>query len=289
MMPPMMPPVPFPDWSNPIPPQSRPPWRNDSVPPPRSQFPTSNVPLGLQAKQAFVDARRQSGETNSNTLFLTTFAPPILDQGREGACTAYAAVGSGEAAVNPARQGRGPNFDPQAQWIAQCRSTSYNNSLDTAKATGVHGGSKEIATDAGALKSALDSGYPVYAGCGTQGWSGAFGSGGTYPTVRCGKQGQYGHAFWIGGYTQDESGGISFMVRNSWGAGWGNQGVGLIPGEDVSNFSMAYAVDAGPGVQSAGGCKEGRVSDDSDSGPTIPIEGEEPTEEAPTDEAPTDD
>lgn len=219
------------------------PWQPNPV----SPFSQSAVSLGLQAKQAFVEARRASGETEQNTLFLSTFAPPVLNQGTEGACTAYAAVGSGWAAVLPVK--RDVNFDPQVQWNSQGQSTSYNKALSTARETGVHGGSTSIPMDPGALKSAIDSGYPVYAGCGTDStWRNVYGASET-PRVNCQKQGQYGHAFWIGGYVPGPDG-IDFLVRNSWGPGWGNQGVALLSASDIANLSIAFAIDAGTGVQS---------------------------------------
>ena len=250
---------------------------------PQNQYPTSTVSLGIPAKQAFVDARRQAGETaGSNQMFLTTFAPPVLDQGGNGSCTAYAAVGSGWAAILPVQ--RDVNYDPEVQWDNQGYSPAYNDALSTAKETGVHGGATTLEKDVGALKTALDSGYPVYAACGTRDsegnntWNG-FGTGDF--TVRCNKQGDYGHAFWIGGYTTSPGNGIEFLIRNSWGSGWGKQGVARMPGEDVGNLSVAFAIDAGSGVQSrsSGGRRQGNVSGPVPESPVDDGSGEVPVQD----------
>lgn len=89
-----------------------------------------------------------------------------------------------------------------------------------------------------AIKSAISEGFPVVFGMPvTQQWLNMLGGDITYRGVT-GKDPAVGaHAMAIIGYSQD-----FFVVENSWGAGWGDGGLGYIPVTQVGSFFEAWVV-----------------------------------------------
>lgn len=197
-----------------------------------------NISFDSRSPFAAAMARRQNND--ENTLFVNEFGTPVQNQGREGSCTAYGMTHAAVAARQPVEPGF--NYDAEKQWSAQGRSTTYSVALSTAKETGLIENARKIEKDRDAIRSALDSGAPIFAACGTGGrWSGV---GRSDPTVNCVTQGQYGHAFAIVGYTRD-----GYVVKNSYGEGWGAQGYATLPYGQESFFSTLYAIEpVGRGV-----------------------------------------
>jgi len=197
-----------------------------------------NVSVDSRSPFAAAMARRQNRD--ENTLFVNEFGTPVQNQGREGSCTAYGMTHAAVAARQPLEPGF--NYDAEKQWSAQGRSTTYSVAVSTAKETGLIANARKIEKDREAIRSTLDSGRPIFAACGTGGrWSGV---GRSDPTVNCVTQGQYGHAFAIVGYSRD-----GYVIKNSYGEGWGAQGYATVPYGQESFFSTLYAVEpVGEGV-----------------------------------------
>ena len=89
-----------------------------------------------------------------------------------------------------------------------------------------------------AIKSALSEGYPVVFGMPvTQQWLNMLGGDTSYRGVTDKDPAVGAHAMTLIGYSLD-----FFVVENSWGAGWGDAGLGYIPVTQVGSFFEAWVI-----------------------------------------------
>lgn len=196
---------------------------------------TTNLP----PKAAFVAAFKEKASSGSNTLFVDKFGSPVLNQGAVPSCTAYTATQSGIAAKQPEQPGW--TYDPETQWANQGQSTSYDMAVSTAEKHGVFSKARNIPKTQAAMKMALDNGYPLYTACGTnETWQSLYGVDSLSASLSCDPQGDFGHAFTLVGYTKE-----GWVVKNSWGSGWGYKGYGVLRFGYESNLTVLYAIDGG--------------------------------------------
>jgi len=167
------------------------------------------------------------------------FATPVKAQ-RDGSCTAYALSHTLDHNANrleetPAHTGKWT--DPEAMWSRQGRQPYMHAALDNAKRmtfstptnkTFRIKGTRSLRSHA-EMKRVIDQGRVVFAsssiGSDWQSANSGLGKGGVL-SCSGSSRGVGGHAYSIQGYDDAKQ---VWVIKNSWGASWGDSGYGYLP------------------------------------------------------------
>ncbi len=96
-----------------------------------------------------------------------------------------------------------------------------------------------VPCDADAVRACLAEGFPVAFGTMVFSSFKATGRDGRTPMPRAGEPEEGGHAMALVGYSDAER---VFIVRNSWGAGWGDQGYAYVPYDYILDPGLSHAM-----------------------------------------------
>ena len=162
-----------------------------------------------------------------NFFMVSKYATKVQNQGSEGACTAFglAHVLGILGRIN----GKRGEYNAWNIWRAQGQQGYNELSISAAKKMNFDGlrikSSRRLSASTALLKRTLDSGRPVYYGSAVDNsWDGSH-RGNANLTCR-GSRGSVGHAYAIVGYDDASQ---KFVVKNSWGDYWGDQGYAYLP------------------------------------------------------------
>jgi hypothetical protein len=173
-----------------------------------------------------------------NLYMLSKYATQIQNQGREGACSAF---GNAHVLGVLARiKGKSGEYDAWKIWSAQGRQPYMTGSIAAAKRMDFDGlkitSTSRITISVASLKAQLDSGRPIYYGSGVDStWHGA-GRG----NIGCSGATTGRHAYAIMGYDDSTQ---QFVIKNSWGDSWGDQGYGYLSYNCIGKQGITEAYD----------------------------------------------
>ena len=167
-----------------------------------------------------------SNSSGYNFFMVSKYATKVQNQGSEGACTAFglAHVLGILGRIN----GKSGEYNAWNIWRAQGQQPYNEASISAAKRMNFDGlrikSSRRLTSTTAMLKRTLDAGRPVYFGSDVDSsWDGSH-RGNANLTCR-GSRG-IGHAYAIVGYDDASQ---KFIVKNSWGDYWGDQGYAYLP------------------------------------------------------------
>ena len=175
--------------------------------------------------------------TGGHSFYLiANYGTTVQNQGAEGACTAFGNAHTIGAIAKA--KGKSGEYDAWKIWQAQGQQMYSETSLEAAKKMDFDGlritSVRTIDPSINAFKRLIDSGKAVYTGTSVDGsWHENSGN------LTC-NGGKGGHAFSIQGYDDEKR---LFIVKNSWGDSWGDQGYGYINYDCVENQYWHVAYD----------------------------------------------
>ncbi len=203
------------------------------------ELPMSKKVGTANSKKASSDGFNLDGNTLGYNFFLLSAknAANVQDQGQEGACSAYG--GTHTVIANLAHLGTKSNLSAANVWQQQSYSPMMMSFMSVMKRSPVDGfkvmATNELNTVA-EFKATLDKGRAVYIGSEvSQSWYNPSGSG-----LSCGGSISGRHAYSIQGYDDAKQ---VFVVKNSWGADWGEDGYHYLPYKCISSFREMEAYD----------------------------------------------
>ena len=168
-----------------------------------------------------------------NFYIIAKYHTPIQDQGQEGACTAFGITHTIQANM----QKLVPGFTSSAtnQWSLQGMQPYVSQAIEVAMQQTYQGHkitkNQKIET-IDQIKATMDQGRAVYAASEVDDkWTNSGYKGGP---LTCGNaNGAAGHAYSLHGYDDAKQ---WFIVKNSWGDGWGESGYGYLPYSCITSF-----------------------------------------------------
>jgi C1A family cysteine protease len=168
---------------------------------------------------------------------IAKYGTKVQNQGSEGACTAFGNAHTIGAIAKA--KGKTGEYDAWKIWNAQGQQPNLESSLRATKQMDFDGlrisRVEDKDTSVESFKRLIDSGKPVYAGSDIDGsWHQDTGK----LTCNGGKIGA--HAYSIQGYDDASR---QFIVKNSWGDSWGDQGFATISYDCIGNMGWAVAYD----------------------------------------------
>ena len=174
-----------------------------------------------------------------NFYMISKYATRVQNQGSEGACTAFGMAHT--LGILGRIKGKSGEYDAWNIWRNQGQQPMVTASIAAARQMSFDGlrisNARSLNPSISTLKRQLDSGRPVYfASDVDNSWDGA--SRGNATLTCLGSRG-IGHAYSIVGY--DDSTQL-FIVKNSWGDYWGDQGYGYMKYGCIGNMND-YAFD----------------------------------------------
>ena len=187
------------------------------------------------------------GSTQPKNFNLILYAAsPVQNQGSEGACTAFGLTHT----VIANMKAFDPNytFDAWSLWnryknpyVGEAGDAAKGEPMGNARVTDI----RDL-SGADQMVQVLDGGKAIFASSKVDGsWHGA---GKDSASLTCGGGGK-GHAYSIQGYVRDASakGGGWFIVKNSWGRWWGEDGYGYLPFDCMNGGdASAQTVEVAP-------------------------------------------
>jgi hypothetical protein len=195
-------------------------------------LPSSSVLLGNSGKSGGsfkLDSNDLSLSTNGpgyNFYLVSKYATRVQNQGSEGACTAFGMAHT--LGILGKIKGKSGEYNAWNIWRTQGQQMYTQASISAAKRMSFDGlkisSVRNVAPSVSGLKRTLDAGRPIYfASDVDNSWNGA-NRGNASITCR-GSRG-IGHAYVLVGYDDSSQ---NFIIKNSWGDYWGDQGYGYLP------------------------------------------------------------
>ncbi len=170
-----------------------------------------------------------------NFIPVSKYFTPVQDQGQEGACTAFGLIHTIEANVQGLPNGRGFTTSAAEQWQAQGQQPYTQTAVSTARQRSFGNFKVGAATDISgvdAIKAVIAQGRAVYASSEVDNSWYTPGN-----KLSCGDaSGAAGHAYSLQGYDDSQQ---VFILKNSWGDGWGEFGYGYLPYSCIAQFQQA--------------------------------------------------
>ena len=168
---------------------------------------------------------------------IAKYGTNVQNQGSEGACTAFGNAHTIGAIAKA--KGKTGEYDAWKICSAQGQQPDFESSLSAAKQMDFDGlrisDTKNIDTNVESFKRVIDSGKPIYVGTNTDGsWHQGTGK------LTCDGSNTGAHAYSIQGYDDATK---QFIVKNSWGDSWGDQGYAYISYDCIGNQGMGVAYD----------------------------------------------
>ncbi len=172
------------------------------------------------------------------------------NQGPNGACTAFGLTHTIMANLNYKNNTNNLRASGSEFWKAYAEPI-VSTALKTAETYGwieqstqkkITVKTKKDLQSASEITAAIDQGYAVYAASQVGGdWMNARDSkGGGGATISCDSlDGDSGHAYSIPGYITKD-GKLWFIMKNSWGANWGEQGFAIFPAECIKRDEFGF-------------------------------------------------
>ena len=189
----------------------------------------------------------QPGQKQLDLLLYSPFPSPVQNQGSEGACTAFGMTHT--VITNMRKFDPGYTFDAWDLWSRY--SNPYMSAAIDAAGQGPLGravvGNTQELNGIDEMLAELDAGKAIFARSAVDSsWQNA--SSGS-ATLTC-ENGRGGHAYSIQGYLRDQGapGGGYFVVKNSWGRWFGDDGYGYQPFACATGSGAeAFRVEVSPG------------------------------------------
>lgn len=222
--------------------------KNDCLSNPRT---SKGLPLVLCRTHPFVNigalnhSVSNTTKTNSSGSFgavdgynfipVAKYYTEVQDQGQEGACTAFGLIHTIIANVQSLPGGRGFTTPATEQWQAQGQQPYTQTAVSTARQRDFGSFKVGNATDiegVDAIKQVISQGRAVYASSEVDNSWYTPGN-----KLSCGDaSGAAGHAYSLQGYDDSQQ---VFILKNSWGDGWGEFGYGYLPYSCITQFKQA--------------------------------------------------
>jgi C1A family cysteine protease len=160
-----------------------------------------------------------------NFFLISKYATRVQNQGSEGACTAFGMAHT--LGILARIKGKTGEYNAWNIWNSQGQQPSTTAAISAAKRMNFEGlrisKSRNFYPSVTSYKRMLDSGRPIYFASDVDGsWNGA--SRGNAALSCRGSTGA--HAYTIVGYDDSNQ---KFVIKNSWGDYWGDQGYGYLP------------------------------------------------------------
>ncbi len=165
------------------------------------------------------------------------YGTKVQNQGAEGACTAFGDAHTIGAIAKA--KGKSGEYDAWKIWSRQGNEPNQEASLEAAKQMDFDGlrisNAKNVDVSVESFKRVIDSGKPVYAASDIDGsWHQDTGK------LTCGGGRIGAHAYSIQGYDDASR---QFIVKNSWGDSWGDQGFAYLSYDCIGNEGWENAFD----------------------------------------------
>jgi hypothetical protein len=192
-------------------------------------------PFTLDNESETKDGFNIEGGVGYNFWIVANHFSGVQNQGREGACSAYGFAHTAEATLRA--MGVKTSISAAQLWNEQGRQPYNDASIAAAKRKNFAGkrlASSRTIRSIADMKSTLDKGRALYIGS-------IVGADWLRPSgaMSCGTPGSpAGHAYSLHGYDDSKQ---LFIVKNSWGDGWGEQGYHYLPFRCLNQSSFILA------------------------------------------------
>ena len=202
-------------------------------------LPELKLPEGYQRKMSSSSGRGfglEGGTAYNFALLAAGMASTVQDQGSEGACSAFAVTHT--ALANLAALGSPTSLDAWTVWRTQGQTPTANAAMNALSQLNI-GGARKLnqrrLTDLSELKAVLDQKRAIYIATEvSQDWYRPNGS------LKCNGARTGRHGYSLHGYDDAKQ---LFVVKNSWGADWGEEGYHYLPYKCIDSFRESEYYD----------------------------------------------